>query len=290
MSDEIRHSSTDAPSPKEFIRRHSLIVRITHWLNVMCLSVLLMTGLQIFNAHPRLYWGEYGSFGDHALLEIGSEQKGDTLQGFLQIGALRIITTNVLGASQEDNMLTARAFPAWATLPSYQDLGAGRQWHFFFAWLFAINGLVYFIYGVFRKHFLKNIFPGLDQLHPKNLWHEINTHARLKFPKGDEARRYNALQKITYILVIFILLPLMIVTGLTMSPAVDAAFPFLTDFFGGRSSARMLHFITATLLVLFVVVHVLMVLLSGVWNNIRSMITGKYAIEAQAKKSKGETS
>lgn len=289
MSDENRHSSTEVPAQKELIYRHSLIVRITHWINVMCLSILLMTGLQIFNAHPRLYWGEYGSFGDHALLEIGSEQKGNTLQGFLQIGHLHIITTNVLGASLEDNNLTARAFPSWATLPSYQDLGAGRQWHFFFAWLFVINGIIYFSNGVLRGHFRKNIFPALKQLYPQNLWHEIIAHARLQFAKGDEARRYNALQKITYLLVIFILLPVMILTGLTMSPAIDAAFPFMTGLFGGRPSARMLHFITAGSLVLFVIVHVLMVLLSGVWNNIRSMITGEYSIEIAAKKNKGET-
>ncbi|MDW8844569.1 cytochrome b/b6 domain-containing protein [Erwinia sp. MMLR14_017] len=290
MSDEISQPSSEVPSRKQFIRRHSLIVRVTHWINVMCVSVLLMTGLQIFNAHPRLYWGEYGTFGDHALLEIGSEQQGNTLKGFLRIGSLRIITTNVLGVSQEENSATARAFPAWATMPSYQDLGAGRQWHFFFAWLFVINGFVYILHGICRSHFRKNVFPDKDQLRPKNLWHEINDHARLKFAKGEEARRYNALQKITYLLVIFILLPLMIISGLTMSPALDATFPFLTDLFGGRPSARMMHFITATLLVSFIIVHVLMVLFSGFWNNIRSMITGSYAIETQTKKSKGESS
>lgn len=229
-------------SNHRLVARHSVIVRVTHWANVLCLAILLMSGMQIFNAHPRLYWGKIGADVDHALI-------------------------------------AAPAFPSWLTIPSYHDLGAGRNWHFLFAWLLVINGLVYLMHGIWRGHIRRDLVPDRDQLAPRHLWQEVLDHARLRFPKGQEARRYNALQKFTYLLVALVLLPLTVLTGLTMSPGLDAAFPFLPDLFGGRPSARTLHFLTATSLVLFVVVHVLMVVLSGFWNNVRSMLTGRYRIE-----------
>lgn len=267
------------PAERQFIRRHSVIVRITHWVNVMCLSILLLSGLQIFNAHPRLYWGKYGADADQAFIVVGAQKQDDGLHGFFQLGPLRVDTTGILGASAENGVVTARAFPDWLTIPSYHDLGAGRNWHFLFAWLLVINGLIYLMHGFLRGHIRRDLAPNRDQLRPRHLWHEVVDHVRLRFAKGDEARRYNALQKITYLLVALGLLPLMVLTGLTMSPGLNAVFPFLPDLFGGRPSARTLHFITASLLVLFVVVHVLMVVLSGFWNNIRSMITGRYAID-----------
>lgn len=270
--------ASPAPRRRHFIRRHSLTVRLTHWLNVVCLAMLLLSGLQIFNAHSRLYWGKYGADADYAFFAIGSEQQSDVLRGFLHIGSLRIETTGFLGVSQEDGSATARAFPTWLTLPSYHDLGAGRRWHFSFAWLLVSNGLIYLLDGLFRGHFRRDLVPGRDQLAPRHLWHEVLQHARLRFAHGEEARRYNALQKLSYLAVVFGLLPLMVLTGLTMSPGIDAAFPFLPGLFGGRPSARSLHFITASLLVTFVVVHVVMVVVSGLWNNLRSMITGRYAI------------
>jgi len=260
------------------IRRHSLTVRLTHWLNAVCLTFLLLSGLQIFNAHSRLYWGKYGADADHAFFAIGSEPSGDALKGFLQVGQLRIETTGILGVSQEDGVATARAFPTWLTIPSYHDLGAGRRWHFSFAWLLVLNGLIYLVHGFWRGHFRRDLVPSGEQLAPRHLWREVLDHARLRFAHGEEARRYNALQKLSYLVVVFGLLPLMVLTGLTMSPGIDAAFPFLPDLFGGRPSARALHFITASLLVLFVVVHVVMVIVSGLWNNLRSMITGRYVM------------
>ena len=261
------------------VLRHSRVVRLTHWVNVLCFSFLLMSGLQIFNAHPRLYWGQYGADADHPVFAIGSRQTGDKLTGYLQLGSSGIDTTGIFGVSNNEGVMTPRAFPGWLTLPAWQDLGAGRHWHFFFAWLLVINGLIYLLHGVGSRHFRRDLLPDRQQLTLRHLWQETRNHARLRFARGKEARRYNALQKITYLLVIFLLLPLMVLTGLTMSPALDAAFPFLPDLFGGRPSARTLHFITANLLVLFVLVHVAMVLVSGVWNNIRSMISGRYAIE-----------
>lgn len=273
--------NTSTGRARIFVRRHSVVTRITHWVNVLCLSLLLMSGLQIFNAHPSLYWGRYGADTDPSWLQIGAIEDGDTVRGVTRIGSLSIPTTGILGASKVDGDWTERAFPAWATIPSYQDLATGRRWHFFFAWLFVINGFVYLLYGLIGGHFRRDIAPSAEEVTPRHLKQEIIDHARLRFAKGDKARHYNALQKLAYLIVIFILLPLMLATGLTMSPAMDAGFPFLLDLFGGRQSARAIHFISAWAIVLFVVVHIVMVILSGLWNNLRSMITGRYGIETE---------
>ena len=277
----LRETPRSAPAPRwkrVLIRRHSVVTRLTHWLNVLCLAILLMSGLQIFNAYPRLHWGQYGADADAAFVEIGASRTDGEPRGYVTVGGVSLPTTGVLGLSDLDGVPTPRAFPGWLTIPSYQDLATGRRWHFFFAWLFVINGIVYTAYGLTSGHMRRDMLPTRRQLGPRHLWQEIVDHARLRFPEGEEARHYNALQKLTYIAVIAGLLPLMILTGLTMSPGMDAAFPVLLDIFGGRQSARTLHFICATLLVLFVVVHVAMVVLSGPWNNMRSMITGRYAI------------
>jgi len=266
------------------IKRHSLIVRVTHWINAICLTFLLMTGLQIFNAHPHLHIGVYGADADPSVMEIDSRGPDNDPQGYLRIGALRIPTTGVLGVSKRNGEIREIAFPSWATLPGYRDLAAGRRWHFFFAWLFVFNGIVYLLNGFLSKHFARDLTPASDQLTGRHLLQEISDHARLRFPKGDGARRYNTLQKLAYLAVIFILLPLMVLTGLTMSPGLDAAFP-LADMFGGRPTARTIHFIVATLLVGFVIIHLFMVLVSRVWNNLRSMLTGNYLIERDGKSS-----
>lgn len=266
---------------KVLVRRHTLVTRLTHWLNVLCFSFLLLSGLQIFNAHPELYLGQYGADGDPAILTIGSDTNDDTLRGFLRVGGLEIPTTGLLGVSDYENERVPRAFPSWATIPSYQDLASGRRWHFFFAWLFVINGCVYVAISLISGHFKRDLLPLRRQLSARHLWHEVVDHARLRFPKGQQAKRYNALQKLTYLAVIVILLPAMFLTGLTMSPGMDAVVPGLLDLFGGRQTARTLHFVSASLLVLFVVVHVVMVVLSGTWNNMRSMITGRYAIREE---------
>lgn len=281
MTEEMRHSPRPPRRRSVLIRRHSAVTRLTHWLNVLCLGILLLSGLQIFNAYPRLHWGQYGADDDPAILTIGAGGSNGEPQGFIRIAGVSVPTTGVLGLSKMDGEWTPRAFPAWLTLPSYQDLAAGRRWHFFFAWVFVVNGLAYLGYGLVSRHIRRDLVPDRHELSPRHLWREIVDHARLRFPSGEQARRYNALQKLAYIVVIGALLPLMVLTGLTMSPGVDAAFPVLLDIFGGRQSARTLHFITASLLVAFVVVHVAMVILSGPWNNLRSMVTGRYAIRQE---------
>ena len=264
---------------RTLIYRHSLAVRLSHWVNVFCLTVLLFSGLQIFNAHPALYWGQYGADNDPSFIAMEAVEGGDQAKGLTHVGSLTFDTTGVLGLSDVDGEATARGFPSWLTLPSYQDLSAGRRWHFFFAWLFVLNGSVYLLYGLISRHFRRDLAPEGKELTLAHLGHEVASHVRLRFPKGAEARHYNTLQKLTYLAVIFLLLPLMVATGLTMSPGFNAVAPWLLDVFGGRQSARTLHFLTAFSLVAFVVVHVAMVILSGVFNNLRSMITGYYAIE-----------
>jgi len=262
--------------PHTFFRRHTLPVRISHWINAGCLAFLLMSGLQIFNAHPALYWGESSDF-DHPVLSLTAQSGDDGLVGITQIGPWHFDTTGVLGASDVDGSRTPRGFPAWATLPGPQWLAMGRLWHFAFAWLFVVNGLLFWGYAIVRRHAGRDLLPTRADL--VRLPREILDHLRLDFPKGERAKRYNALQKLAYSFVIFVLGPLVVFTGLTMSPTLDAAFPALLWLFGGRQSARTIHFLCAFSFLGFFIVHIAMVILSGAWNNLRSMITGRYAIE-----------
>lgn len=258
------------------VARHSLVVRLTHWINVLALLVLLTSGLQIFNAHPALYWGDTSTFADPWIAMSADQKDGQTV-GVTQVGPAVFDTTGVLGWSGEE----ARGFPAWTTLPSYRSLADGRRWHFFFAWLFVLNGLVYLSGAILNGHLRRDLAPTRDELKPRHLWREIIDHARLRFPKGEAARRYNALQKLAYLAIILVVLPLMVLTGLSMSPGMNAAWPWLPELFGGRQSARTLHFLSAAAIVLFVVVHVLMVLVSGPWNSLRAMVTGRFAIRTE---------
>src|SRR3954447_4115286 len=132
-----------APPQGEVIYRHPLAVRLTHWINVLALGFLLLSGLQIFNAHPELYWGKFGADADHPILSLEAVEDGDSIRGVTTIGDLSIPTTGVHGASAENGEMVQRGFPTWLTIPSYQDLATGRHWHFFFAWFFILNGLVY---------------------------------------------------------------------------------------------------------------------------------------------------
>jgi len=271
-------TSGDRRRPHYYFYRHALAVRIMHWTNVVVLTVMLMSGLQIFNAHGALYWGADSDFA-HPILALDGVQGADgQLHGITHIGSWQFDTTGVLGASRVNGQMTARGFPAWATLPNQQWLAMGRVWHFFFAWAFVINGVAFAIYAVTSGH-LKELRPRASDV--RALPHEIVGHAKLNFPRGEEARHYNALQKLTYFAVVFILGPLIVLTGLTMSPTMDSAFPELVWLFGGRQSARTIHFLCAFSFVGFFVIHIAMVVLSGTWNNLRSMITGRYAIEEE---------
>jgi thiosulfate reductase cytochrome b subunit len=280
---EIQEADREPALPRSrrrLIDRHTVLTRLTHWVNFICVLILLMSGLQIFNAHPALYWGQTGADPDDAPFEIGaSDSKDGRLAGFVRIGASTFATTGFLGVSSNaTGELDERGFPSWATLPSWRDLAMGRRWHFFFAWVFVANLLVYLVAGLASGHVRRDLLPSRAQMRLGSLLKDAANHLRLNFPRGDAARHYNPLQKLTYLGVIFILLPAMVATGLAMSPGMDAILPWLVDMFGGRQSARTIHFISASLIVLFVFVHVAMVLLAGPFNELRSMVTGRFAI------------
>jgi thiosulfate reductase cytochrome b subunit len=272
-------SARDAREGRVIVR-HSVLVRVCHWVNAVCFVVLLMSGMQIFNADPQLTWGRTTNF-DRPFFSLAARQdeNGDPTAGVTTIFGHAFDTTGLLGASRgDDGQLEAHGFPSWATLPSYQDLAMGRRWHFFFAWILLLNGLLYFANLILGRH-IRDLWPSLADL--RAIPHAIIEHLRLRFPSGDEALHYNVLQKLAYLSVV-IAFPILILAGLTMSPAVDAAFPWLLTLFGGRQAARAVHFLLAAYLVLFVIVHLVMVVLSGPINNMRSMITGRYRIkEAQ---------
>jgi thiosulfate reductase cytochrome b subunit len=276
MSATSSVSSPPAAGGSVFIRRHTLLVRITHWINVVCILFLVMSGLQIFNATPALYIGEKTDFA-HPVLSMTAENSPTGPVGITQIGGVRLNTTGVLGLSTYGGQLAARGFPSWITVPSYQDLATGRRWHFFFAWLFVINGAVYLIANLINRHIWRNLVPSRADI--RHIGRSIVHHIQLRF---DHVREYNVLQKLAYLVIVVLVLPLIVLAGMTMSPGLDSAFPRLVHAFGGRQTARTIHFIVANTIVLFVIVHVVMVLISGVWNNLRSMITGRYAVETEA--------
>jgi len=230
------------PGDRLAIYRHPLVVRLTHWTNALCLLVLVTSGLQILNAHPALYWGESSTFA----------------QPWLAFGG--------------------RPFPRWLTLPPWQDLASGRRWHFFFAWVFVLNGLLYLMYAMASGRVRQLLLPTGTQL--AHIGGSIIDHLRLRFPSAELARGYNVLQQLSYLTVLFVLLPLMFLTGLTMSPGMDARLHFLTPLFGGRQSARTLHFLTAALLALFFVIHIAAVLAAGPLREVRSMLTGWLVVKA----------
>jgi thiosulfate reductase cytochrome b subunit len=258
--------------------RHALYVRICHWINVVAVTLLLASGLQIFNAHPSLYWGKSSYTGAPAVLTLRSGTARDgTRMGVTTVLGRDFETTGVLGLSLENGVPTARGFPSWMTVPGPRWLAMGRRWHFFFAWVFVINGLVYLALAIRSRHVSRELLP--DRRDWRTLGRSIVDHLRFKHPRGEAAKRYNVLQKLAYLTVIFVLLPVVVLMGLAMSPAMNAFWPGWVDIFGGRQSARTLHFVAAWLLVLFVLVHVFQVIASGFWNNLRSMITGRYEIE-----------
>jgi thiosulfate reductase cytochrome b subunit len=267
----------------EVIYRHTLGTRVLHWVNALCVVLLIMSGLQIFNAHPRLYWGQFGANSDQAALVIEATYSpaGRPL-GIVRIGNHQLPTTGVLGISRDaQGDLLERAFPIWLTIPSYQDLATGRRWHFFFAWLLVINSAIYYAMSFLRRHIQYDLWPSRAQWAPINIARDFLDHLRLRLPSGDAAREYNPLQKLAYLTVLFIVAPMILVTGLTMSPGLDAALPWLPSLFGGRPSARTVHFICALSVGLFIVVHVTMVILAGPINELRSMITGRYVLPSR---------
>jgi thiosulfate reductase cytochrome b subunit len=230
--------------------RHKLAVRVMHWVNVLSVFILLMSGLRIFNAHPALYWGKSSYTGNPPLWEL------------------------------------AGGFPSWITLPGSQWLSMARNWHLFFAWVLVINGACYIAYSFASRHVARDLAPSPGDW--RSIGQSIKDHLRFRHAKGEDAKRYNVLQKLAYLVIVFGVLPLLVLMGLGMSPWLDSLVPGWVDIVGGRQSARTLHFTAACLLMAFVAVHVFEVLVTGFWNNLRSMITGRYRVHLEGGNEAGE--
>jgi len=259
------------------VLRHRWPLRLMHWINLACMLVLVGSGLQIFNAHPALYWGEASTFGRPALA-IGSVRGDDgRSRGITRVGAARFDTTGVLGVSaRQDGTSVQRGFPEWATVPGPKSLALGRRWHFFFAWAWVANGLCYLAWSLTSRHLRDDLaMQGRDW---RAIPRSISDHLRFRHPVGDAATRYNPLQKLAYLGVVFVLTPAIILSGLSMSPQLDSVMGWFMQLVGGRQSARTLHFIAMSLFVAFTVVHVVMVVYAGPVNELRSMISGRFRV------------
>ena len=224
--------------------RHSALVRITHWLITLSFLALLVTGVEILLSHPRFYWGETGNVNTSPLFK-------------LPVPASRnLVPTGYRYVLPDQN-------------------GWSRYLHFQAAWLAVFAGLLYFGFGFLSGHFRRNLMPGAADLSPRALAASLGAHLRFRRPGEEEAWRYNVLQRLTYLSVIFLLFPLVIWTGLAMSPAVASAMPWAVSILGGQQSARTLHFFVSILLVLFLLVHLLMICLAGFRRRVGAMITGR---------------
>jgi thiosulfate reductase cytochrome b subunit len=226
--------------------RHSVLVRITHWIHTVSFFALLVSGIAILIAHPRLYWGETGAVGAPALLDL--------------------------------------------PIPfTFGQSGWGRSLHFLSAWVSVLNGSLYAIAGLFDQHFRTHLLPARADLAWRPFRQAVADHVRFSRPGEDGSRSYNVLQRLAYLAVVFVLFPLMIATGLAMSPAITSVVPELVTIFGGQQSARTIHFFVASFLVLFLLVHIAMVCRAGFGDRVRAMITGHSAVkEGRSRKERHE--
>ena len=225
------------------ILRQKKVTRITHWIWAISLFFLFASGLQIFNAHPALYLGHESGF------------------------------------EYDNSIFSIDAMPWWLTIPSTRDLATGRVVHLFFAWIFALNLLVWFIASLINRHLRKDLLPKRKDV--QNFGQDVKDHLRLNLV---HAVRYSPLQKLAYGGVLFVLFPLIILTGLCMSPGMNAVLPWLPELFGGRQTARTIHFAVMALFVLFFIIHIAMILFAGPLNEIRSIVTGRYRLSPRAKR------
>ena len=231
--------------------RHSAIVRVTHWITALCFIALLVSGMEIVISHPRFYWGETGNVLTKAWFQI-------------PIPSSRHLVASGYGY----------------VLPDQN--GWSRYLHFQSAWIAVLTGLLYVIFGFVTGHFRKNLLPEGADLSWRRLSASIASHLRFERPGEAEAWSYNVLQRLSYLFVIFVLFPLIIWTGLAMSPGFVSAFPASVTLLGGQQSARTIHFFVSLALVLFLLVHVVMVCLAGFRSRMQAMITGKMTMGRSA--------
>ncbi len=257
------------------VKRHSIAVRLLHWTGAFALVLLVMSGFAIFNAAPYLDASDYNNPA-RRVLEIGSEPgPNGTTVGTTKIFGLRFETTHVLGFGDDgQGAEAARAFPGWITFPAYQDLAGARAFHFFFGWVMVIVGAVYIVVGLLNKDLALLVVRPSD--FPK-MWPMQAYYLRLRKEPPPHGK-YNPLQKAGYTVVIFVLAPFIVLTGLALSPGVDAIAGPLTTVLGGRQFARTWHFVATIALVAFTFGHVFLVASTGFFNNMRSMTLGTYRL------------
>lgn len=266
----------------EIILRHRWPVRLWHWISVLAILGLLFTGFCILNVHPRLYWGEVGNAYTHAFLALESSEPGGPrasthpAPAVMTLGHRHFDVTGHLGAVLD--LGADGTYFVIAVTPDSWQFGAMRAWHFAIAWVLVLSWTCYLTYLAASGQLISRLLPRLDQLRPQAIAHDLLNHLKLRRADGDDARGYNLLQKLSYLGVLLVLLPLAILTGLTMSNGITARFPQLYAIFGGRESARSIHFLCAVTVVLFTVIHVAQVFVAGFLNEMRSMITGRFAI------------
>jgi thiosulfate reductase cytochrome b subunit len=266
-----------APSTGQRIYRHSITARTTHWLWALAILVMVMSGLQIFNAAPYLDASDKSNPARRVLsIEAHSDAVSGKPVGTLTLFGHAVTTTGVLGYTDDGaGGQTPRAFPGWITLPGPQSLADGRRWHLFFGWVLTIAVTAYVIGGVLQGNLRELILRPSDV--PKLLPMQLYYFRLRKEPPPHG--KYNPLQKATYTLVLFGFFPLLILTGLALSPGFDAFVQPITWVFGGRQFARLWHFVLMTLLLGYFGTHMVLVLVTGFWNNFVSMITGWYTLK-----------
>jgi thiosulfate reductase cytochrome b subunit len=230
--------------------RHTAFVRVTHWITALCFLALLVTGSEIVISHPRFYWGETGNDLTAPLFKI-------------PIPASRNLVPTGYGY----------------VLPDQN--GWSRYLHFEAAWGVVLTGLLYVVWGLWTGHFRSNLFPPPEERTWRAVFAIIGKHIRFKRPEAAEAFSYNVLQRASYLIVIFLLFPLVIWTGLALSPSFNSAFPAAVNVLGGRQSARTLHFFVSSILFLFLIVHIVMIVLAGFMARMRAMITGVVIVGEQ---------
>ncbi|MEQ8953274.1 MAG: cytochrome b/b6 domain-containing protein [Gammaproteobacteria bacterium] len=255
--------------------RFPLATRLLHWIAAAAIFALLWSGLWIFNIHPRLYWGDTGYFGAPAVAELAAGNAGGAPRYTLEIGALSINVTGLMGRGN------GQPYVRLYNYPQGFDFGGNRALHFTAAW-FLVIGWLYYVSHLISSGRLRQVWlPKPHELSPRHIGRDILNHLKLRRVRGDAARQYNILQKLTYLLLMFVLFPLVFLSGLTMSNSITTAWPFLFDLFGGRQSARTLHFMFASITVVFILIHVLQLFVAGFINHLRSMITGRFRISPE---------
>jgi thiosulfate reductase cytochrome b subunit len=240
--------------------KHSRWVKVSHWIITLSFFALVFTGSEMTMVHPRFYWGEAGN---------------DLTPALFELPVSRNYKHGGWEASVPFNEIAGAPVSASRTYDIFNQNGWGRSLHFLAGWFLLIPGLIYFIIGIFSGHFRKHLWPRANQFSLRLFWTDIVNHVRMQIPPATSGPHYGLLQKISYGVVIFFLMPVIVMTGMTMSPAITAAYPFLLKIFFGAQSARTIHFLASIALVLFLIVHVVMIVKSGFKKQIRAMTIGK---------------